>query len=279
MEPPLPQVPPRLHVLLARDARVGVVIRKGPSERVCTLLWNRRTDEFTMGQWLKGQIRPRKCDLSPDGKHLIYWAKSASWRPDVSGPYTAVSRAPYLKALSLYALHSTYYGGGLFTRSGRYWLYSVGEVIRESREVTRDLTFNLHADANPIFWDWEGSYLFRLSRDGWTFIPPADPRAPFFGYRFEKPAPRGWTLGKVVRDLWKPRPGMTAISWDSHDLTRPGTTIPCPTWDWAEVDGNRLVWATDGRLYAGSMSRQEIVQTTELFDFNPMTFEPIQAPY
>jgi len=40
----------RLNVLLARDARLGLVIRHGPAKPVCTLLWNRKKDEFTPGQ-------------------------------------------------------------------------------------------------------------------------------------------------------------------------------------------------------------------------------------
>ena len=45
--------PARLHVLLARDALKGVVIRRGPSRRVATLLWDLQThafiDEYTTG--------------------------------------------------------------------------------------------------------------------------------------------------------------------------------------------------------------------------------------
>jgi len=57
----------RIHVLLASDAPVGLVIRRGPSKCVATLLWNRKTDEFQLGQWLKGRIYERRSDLSPDG--------------------------------------------------------------------------------------------------------------------------------------------------------------------------------------------------------------------
>jgi len=38
--------PARLHVLLARDAKVGLVIRRGPSKSVCTVLWDRKRDKF-----------------------------------------------------------------------------------------------------------------------------------------------------------------------------------------------------------------------------------------
>ncbi len=38
--------PARLHVLLARTAPLAVVIRRGPSKKVATLLWDRTNDEF-----------------------------------------------------------------------------------------------------------------------------------------------------------------------------------------------------------------------------------------
>ena len=30
--------------------RLPVVIRRGPAKQACTILWNRRTDEFTLGE-------------------------------------------------------------------------------------------------------------------------------------------------------------------------------------------------------------------------------------
>jgi hypothetical protein len=66
--------PARLHVFLARKAKVGLVIRRGPSKSVCTVLWNRERDKFELGQWLRGRIYERRSDLSPDGKYFIYFA-------------------------------------------------------------------------------------------------------------------------------------------------------------------------------------------------------------
>jgi len=54
--------PARLHVLLARDAKVGLVIRRGPSKSVCTVLWNRERDTFKLGQWMRGRIYERRCE-------------------------------------------------------------------------------------------------------------------------------------------------------------------------------------------------------------------------
>ena len=90
----MPPFPARLHVLLAREAPVGLIIRRGPSHSVASVLWNRRTDRFTLGQWLRGRIYERRCDLSPDGTHVIYFAMNGRWQSDVKGSYTAIARAP-----------------------------------------------------------------------------------------------------------------------------------------------------------------------------------------
>jgi hypothetical protein len=118
----VPSFPPRLHVLLAKDAPVAVVIRPGPSKAVCTMLWNRTTDEFSMGQWMRGRIYEKRSDLAPDGKHLIYLAFDARNRsPGIGSAWTAISRAPYLKAIVLISNGETYDGGGLFRDNERYW--------------------------------------------------------------------------------------------------------------------------------------------------------------
>src|SRR5262249_27226301 len=100
----------RLHVLLAKEASVGLVIRHGTAKSVCTLLWDPRRDEFGLGQWMHGRIDTDTCDLSPDGGHFLYTArKYALHKPSkyvdpvrVAIAWTVVSRTPYLKALAYY---------------------------------------------------------------------------------------------------------------------------------------------------------------------------------
>ena len=91
-------VPARLHVLLAREASTAVVIRRGPTRHTAVIGWNRKTDEFTLGQWLYGRIYERRSDLSPDGQHLIYFAMNGRWHSSVKGSWTALSRAGRLLA-------------------------------------------------------------------------------------------------------------------------------------------------------------------------------------
>jgi len=106
-----------MFVLLARDAKVGVILRRGPTRWWHVTRWDTRTDQFEKGQWFHGRIYPDQCDLSPDGKLFVYFA--GKWRARArdlgyGDVWTAVSRPPYLTALALWPDTSTYGGGGIF---------------------------------------------------------------------------------------------------------------------------------------------------------------------
>jgi hypothetical protein len=106
-------VPPRLHVIPATGCDKALVLRRGPSGQVASLLWDRRDGSLSLGHWLKGRIYEHRCDLSPDGRHMIVFAGKG-------GRYwTAISRAPWLTALHIEPQGSTWFGGGAFTRQGR----------------------------------------------------------------------------------------------------------------------------------------------------------------
>lgn len=101
----------RVYALLARDRPRAVIFRRGPSKQVLVLGWRTDNDTFYLGQWLKGRIYERRCDLSPRGQRLVYFA--AKFRGSYYS-WTAVSRPPYLTALALWPKADTWGGGGLF---------------------------------------------------------------------------------------------------------------------------------------------------------------------
>ena len=269
----------RIHGLLATDARVGVIIRRGPSKQVCTVLWDRRRDEFQVGQWLKGRIYERRCDLSPDGKYLIYFAMNGRWDSEVRGSWTAISRAPYLKALALFPKGDCWNGGGLFTGKKSYWL-NAGcghSELRNTREVVRDSKFQ---PLNSVGGECLSVYFPRLLRDGWTLVEPVNVARWQDFHVFEKQLAAGWVLRKIAHAEVGAPPGKGCY-WDEHELlrTESGARIACPEWEWAEVERKRLVWAEAGKLFAGRLGKDGLAYKSELFDFNEMTFEPIEAPY
>ena len=55
--------PARLFVILAREAPVGVIFRRGPAGQTLLIKWDTAHDTFEYGQWLKGRIYERRCDL------------------------------------------------------------------------------------------------------------------------------------------------------------------------------------------------------------------------
>ena len=114
--------PARLHVVSAKEAPLSVIFRRGPSRNVCTILWDRSTDSFSVGQWLKGRIYERRSDISPDGKYLIYFAMNGKWSSEGIGTWTAISKVPWLKAIAFFVEVGTYEGGGLFTSNRTYWI-------------------------------------------------------------------------------------------------------------------------------------------------------------
>ena len=269
--------PPRIHVLLARKAPLGIIIRRGPSKAVCTILWNRRSDEFQLGQWLKGRIYEQQSNLSPDGKYLIYFAMNGKG----IGAYTAVSRAPYLKAIAMFPRDDCWNGGGLFTGNNTYWLDDgYGHTtLHNTREVRRDWW-------SRLFGCFGGGcpnvYHLRLVRDGWKFAERVDVTQGKTYDAFEKQLSGGWILRKLAHAGSSiGAPVGKGCHWDEHELVHhpSETLIKCADWEWADSDGERLVWAIGGKLCAGKLQDKALVGEVELADFNDMTFQPIKAPY
>jgi hypothetical protein len=273
----------RLHVLLAREAPLAVVIRRGPAQRVGVFGWNRDTGEISPGQWLAGRIYERRCDLSPDGRHLIYFAMNGKWQDPVSkGSWTAISRAPWLKAVTFYPWGDCWGGGGLFLDDRRYWLNGgggPGTTGWESPGLERDPDFRPEGYGNN---ECLGVYFPRLMRDGWE-RPGYDPASPWVKpqetIEFRKPLAGGWVLRKAAHAGAAP-PGR-AIYWDTHRLEGPtGEAIDRPDWDWADRDGDGLLYAEAGGLWRqwiggdGALAAPELVH-----DFDAERYAEREAPY
>jgi len=122
-------VAPRLFVILAANAPVAVIVRRGPSAWAHLTLWETRTDTFTPGAWFRGRIYAEKCDLSPDGQLFVVAAhQGRRLGTSYTSSWTAVSRPPWLHALALWPMGTTYGGGGRFVGEGRLILRGVGKT-------------------------------------------------------------------------------------------------------------------------------------------------------
>ncbi|MBB3952927.1 hypothetical protein [Aureimonas jatrophae] len=157
----------RLYAIIARDAPVAVVFRRGPSDHVQMLRWDLSSDTVVPGQWFAGRIYERRCDLSPSGKLLVYLAFK---QPSQFGAWSAVSRPPYFTALALWPKTSgTWGGGGLFETETRIRLNHRPDeaVLANGFALGKGMVvepFGVDAGSGedePIWGE-------RRRRDGWT---------------------------------------------------------------------------------------------------------------
>ena len=154
--------PCRLFVLQARDAPVAVILRRGPSAWYHVILWDTETDLFTHGAWFNGRIYEDRCDLSPDGALFLYFAlKGSHWQTSYKGTWTALSRPPWLNALTLWPWGSTWGGGGRFVDNRTIMLRGRGFHAHSEHPlvglqvIEGDAPLQLH-DGIPLGTDWSG---------------------------------------------------------------------------------------------------------------------------
>ena len=270
--------PARLHILLASQAPTGLVIRRGPANAVCTIGWNRKTDEFEVGQWLRGRIYERRADLSPNGQHLIYFARGSRGDAETKGSWTAISRSPWLHAITLYGKGDCWQGGGLFTSNKTYWLNGCHFVLRQDRRLGEDQSF---VPQGSFGAECPSVYYRRLIRDGWSIeLQDISRKGVAPCNVFTKPLPDGWMLRKFAHADANHPPG-TGCYWDDHELENPKKKIrlSLPDWEWADLDGKTVAWAEKGILYRAQLNGARLGPPKLLFDFNPLRFEARQAPY
>jgi hypothetical protein len=135
--------PPRLFVIAASAAHEAVIFRKGPADWCHIIRWNTADDSFHRGAWIKGRIYAERCDLSPNGKLLLYFAlQGGRYRTTYRGSYTAVSRSPWLKALVLWAEGDTWGGRGRFTSNDHVVLCS-GVVEKHPEHADPLISFSV----------------------------------------------------------------------------------------------------------------------------------------
>ncbi|MEL6217481.1 MAG: hypothetical protein AAFR79_03295 [Pseudomonadota bacterium] len=261
--------PARLHALIARKARVAVVIRRGPAKEVASCLWDLESDAVTLGQWLKGRIYERRCAIAPDGRYWIYFAATHHPEHPLGGSWTAVARAPWLKALYLWAKGDAWNGGGGFTDRRTYWLNGAhGEAERASHLKRAESPLGAQRNNECL-----GIYFPRLVREGWTELSWSRDRA-----EFSKPLARGWGLHKTALS-GPPAPGR-GVYWDEHLVETPeGDVLARPDWEWAERDGPDIVYAERGCLWRQRiLDRSTLSEPRLIHDFTPMIFEAREAP-
>lgn len=274
-----PTPPPRLWVVRAKDAPVAVIFRRGPSKQVELILWNMRKDTFERGQWFKGRIYERRCDLSPDGKYLIYFAAKHT---GPFGTWTAISRPPYLTALALWSKGDCWNGGGWF-------LSERGFVLNhppQQTEMAKGFCLRKLRMEKTAAWRGEDDTVWVnvLDRDGWKLTKRG---------AFQELKGRGWIATEP--ETWvKPHPRrkisleMATVGVLSSDrwydmrfrvFSEDGDIVPPSAWDWADWNpSGDLVYAENGCIHRAKFRQQGIHSSKNLIDFTEDKFSNVSTP-
>lgn len=280
--------PCRLSVILAREAPVGVIFRRGPAKWVQLVQWDTATDTFTPGQWFHGKIDAERSDLSPDGSKLLYFAIKLNGRtisdPEYGTSWTAISKPPYLTALALwptgYAWGWTHGGGGHFLSNTELWLDLLKDGEPHPDHTPQGLTImpqTGYAVAAPA----KGIGEMRRARDGWEciqgwqtkYLPGGgiETRGPRIDRKQSLHGPQALIL---TTNLTNYKSDRTYSVEDGTGARKALTGV-----DWADWDHRGwLVFARMGKLLAQDADAIGREPPRELIDLSGNTFEAIIAP-
>ena len=245
-------IPCRLFAILAREAPLAVIFRRGPSKQCELIQWNTQTDEIRRGQWFRGRIYERRCDLSPDGELLIYFAMNGAWESETRGAWTAISKPPYFTALALWPKGDCWQGGGLFIDNKTVFLNQFCGCAKplKGKEAKRLRIVHDHPHSRMGNAECLGIYYPRLLRDGWRPAETAQSRGEHASHTWDRDQREGTTcLRKICISTIHHPPGRGCY-YDRYELITPEATIPMPETEWADWDhAGRLVFARGGKLW------------------------------
>ena len=290
----------RVEAIIARNAAVAVIFRRGPSRRVRMLKWNLRSDRIEEGQWIEAGVPVTRCDLSPNGELVACFVASYRRRP---GTWTAISRLPFFTALAVWPKGDSW-GGGLFMSDAHFLLEHDERVRRGVNEFQLMPDFTLPRRFRVQPYDGHAPVpecdieQCRMVLSGWRFVQRAVwGRATSdleTGLPFERPE----IMARALDDPKRPRRELRRfvdgyapsrrqgesriIRAEIHDLEN-ATARDLGRVDWVDTDhGGDVLWSARGKLFrlAGPARRgMQLDAAPQLVaDLNDMTFAAIEAP-
>lgn len=157
----------RVYGIAAPQANQVVLLRRGPSKQTLQLLWDCETDEITPGQWIKGRVYERRCDVSPDGRYLIGAFTNYSAEDWEKCGWTALSRPPYFTALALWFTGGAWNGGGIWRSPTEVGLNNFAHHWTTAKPVQRPVVAR-ELDLSPS--ENEPLYSMLLRARGWSEV-------------------------------------------------------------------------------------------------------------
>jgi hypothetical protein len=279
---------PRLFAILARDAPQAVIFRRGPSKQVLLIKWNLKNDKLEYGQWFKGRIYERRCDLSPSGNLLIYF--SGKYKTSLR-TWTAISKPPYLTALALWPKGDAWGGGGIFDTEYTIRLnhgshpqtLAQGFTLKKNMRV---ISYGGGGEDFPIYhalllkYDWQCLDEGKCGKPNWNehtvwkFIRPII---------YEKVSKQGYRLQMHIKSMSHKNDAWYNIDYVAFDKSGK-KLFELEKTDWADWDNSDLIFAKQGKLFR--LSKNSFTQYMDggekalklVADLNSCKYEEKTAP-
>jgi len=256
----------RLHVLLAKDADIGIVFRRGPAAWWHILKWDLAKFTLERGAWLKGTLYPTRSAVSPDGKVIAYFAMHGSW-----DTYLAVSKPPWLKALCAWKTVGTWTTGAYFKSDGTLCAFG---ALCEEKPFHGSYPFPYKFGGTDTNWNRAREFQFMMN--GWK------PKASDESVENFNPGPN------EVIELSKNSPQDSKLFLNKYSefgsclysMTYPDNQeIPLSDAVWADFDrkGRLVIASATGelRIYKIIDLNLKTVFSVSLNSLNP---NPVEAP-
>lgn len=262
-----------MFVLPASRADLAVILRRGPTDWWRLTLWDTKTDRFEHGQWFHGRVYPGKCDVSPDGRLLIYFAgqfKPRNLQKGYRDTWTAISRPPYFTALALWPIGDTWGGSGIFLDNTTVLLGSSLSGWPSH-----------HPDHPPgplqvlTYGDLAKGDSRRNARPGWLngWIQEENFHDGT-GRKEVRKLSSGLQLARYAPLQYAPSRAPVLYTVYNSD----GTAMSCFEAHWADWDRRgRLLATAGGHVFSGEMSRTELLwdELAAMTDDRP---SPLESP-
>lgn len=282
MPPRIP--PPRLSVLLAREAPRALILRRGPSKWVEVIAWDTQRDTFEHGAWFHGRIYERRSDLSPDGTKLIYFVNKFTSKTvedeEYTYAWTAVSKVPYLTALALWPKGNCWWGGGLFQDNYTVFLnHRPSEAAPHPRHPPNRLRVISNPDAagedDPL-------YSQRLTRDGWVVRQAWRwERIGWDGFRTDVPElrVRSHPNTRLAIVLERRLDGLRYREQFALETPNGRGSVDLGGTDWSDWDqAGRLILLRAGKVWAAPVKGSQIAEPSPLIDLTADRPAPRETP-
>jgi hypothetical protein len=268
----------RIHLLAARTQPVVIVIRRKPSKVFHVLRWNTRHDTIEAGSWFFGRLYEKRCDVSPAGDWMIYFASSQHRGGTTS--WTGLAQPPWLRTVAHVPGTGTWMGGG-FWRDARTLCVTAypgwpAPALRDERMPRLPFAVQRHdwvRDAGDL-----EVLTHRFDRD-WTAVEAES--AP----RTTVASGGNWSV-RGVTWTWSRRPSARhpelrvrgpVDTATGFEFLLPRSPALLADADWADYDAlGQLVFARAGVLYRCTLDDLRAGRPTQSIDLEPLQ-PPVRA--